>query len=192
MNFGVEPPFVWLISWLPPTAPQAAGWHLSWLIRIPLPHSKGQVISSTHLCDTNECIFDEQYPICRSREANPAMVSPFSISNTPRWEINGCLELSRPIVRALRAIAAQVIPIRYHLCHDDDNLPLASFALTIFSAHYSISISCRHCLKRDVGWHNDFFGDNFVDAKMCRIIFSVDMTDAPISSGGATEAFFVG
>ena len=77
--------------------------------------------------------------------ANLATVSPFSISNKLRWEIDGCLELYRPIVRAG---AAQVIPILYRLYHDDDNQPLASFALPIFATHYSISASCRHRLNQ--------------------------------------------
>ena len=46
--------------------------------------------------------------------------------------------------------------------------------------------------KRDVGWHNDFNSRNFIDTKTRKVIFSGDMTDAPIASGGATEAFFVG
>lgn len=44
----------------------------------------------------------------------------------------------------------------------------------------------------DIGWHNDFGGKNFINAKKRKIIFSGDMTDAPIASGGATEAYFVG
>ena len=47
-------------------------------------------------------------------------------------------------------------------------------------------------VKRDIGWQNDFYGDNFIATKNCKIIFSGDMTDAPIKSGGATEAFFIG
>ena len=35
----------------------------------------------------------------------------------------------------------------YRLYHDDDNQTLTSFALPIFSTHYSISASCRHCLE---------------------------------------------
>ena len=46
--------------------------------------------------------------------------------------------------------------------------------------------------KRDIGWHNDFDADNFIDTKELKVIFSGDMTDAPIDCGGATEAFFVG
>ena len=46
--------------------------------------------------------------------------------------------------------------------------------------------------KRDIGWHNDFIGDNFIDTRERKVIFSGDMTDAPIARGGATEAFFVG
>lgn len=46
--------------------------------------------------------------------------------------------------------------------------------------------------KRDIGWHNDFDDENFIDTKRERIIFSGDMTDAPIKEGGATEAFFIG
>jgi len=47
-------------------------------------------------------------------------------------------------------------------------------------------------IKRDIGWHNDFNDENFIDTKTERVIFSGDMTDAPADSGGATEAFFVG
>ncbi len=46
--------------------------------------------------------------------------------------------------------------------------------------------------KRDIGWHNDFGEENFVDTKERKVIFSGDMTDAPLDKGGATEAFFVG
>lgn len=46
--------------------------------------------------------------------------------------------------------------------------------------------------KRDVGWQNDFSDENFIETKNCSVIFSGDMTDAPIKKGGATEAFFVG
>lgn len=44
----------------------------------------------------------------------------------------------------------------------------------------------------DIGWQNDFGNENFINARERKIIFSGDMTDAPISAGGATEAFFVG
>ena len=44
----------------------------------------------------------------------------------------------------------------------------------------------------DIGWHNDFGEKNFINTKESKIIFSGDMTDAPIAWGGATEAFFVG
>ena len=44
----------------------------------------------------------------------------------------------------------------------------------------------------NVGWHNDFYGENYQNSRECKIIFSGDMTDAPIASGGATEAFFAG
>ena len=46
--------------------------------------------------------------------------------------------------------------------------------------------------KRDLGWQNDFKDENFFDTKEREVIFSGDMTDAPIAGGGATEAFFVG
>lgn len=46
--------------------------------------------------------------------------------------------------------------------------------------------------KRDIGWHNDFEEQNFIATKDCEIIFSGDMTDAPVEKGGATEAYFVG
>ena len=46
--------------------------------------------------------------------------------------------------------------------------------------------------KRDLGWQNDFDDKNFFDNKERKVIFSGDMTDAPIDKGGATEAFFVG
>ena len=46
--------------------------------------------------------------------------------------------------------------------------------------------------KRDIGWQNDFDEKNFFDTKERKVIFSGDMTDAPIEKGGATEAFFVG
>ena len=46
--------------------------------------------------------------------------------------------------------------------------------------------------KRDIGWQNDFNDENFADTKTATVIFSGDMTDAPIDAGGATEAFFVG
>lgn len=45
---------------------------------------------------------------------------------------------------------------------------------------------------RDIGWQNSFYGENYIDTKNCKVIFSGDMTDAPIDKGGATEAFFVG
>lgn len=44
----------------------------------------------------------------------------------------------------------------------------------------------------DIGWHNDFGTENFINTKERKIIFSGDMTDAPIAEGGATEAYFVG
>ena len=44
----------------------------------------------------------------------------------------------------------------------------------------------------DIGWHNDFGEENFINTADRKIIFSGDMTDAPIAKGGATEAFFVG
>ena len=44
----------------------------------------------------------------------------------------------------------------------------------------------------DLGWQNDFADENFINARERKIIFSGDMTDAPISTGGATEAFFIG
>ena len=43
----------------------------------------------------------------------------------------------------------------------------------------------------DIGWQNDFMDKNYINTKNQKIIFSVDMTDAPIKSGGATEAFFI-
>ena len=46
--------------------------------------------------------------------------------------------------------------------------------------------------KIDIGWQNDFDDENYINTKEEKIIFSGDMTDAPISSGGATEAYFVG
>lgn len=46
--------------------------------------------------------------------------------------------------------------------------------------------------KRDIGWQNDFDDKNFVDTKNTAVIFSGDMTDAPIEKGGASETFFVG
>lgn len=46
--------------------------------------------------------------------------------------------------------------------------------------------------KRDIGWQNDFDEENFIDTKEHKVIFSGDMTDAPLKDGGATEAFFVG
>ncbi|MBQ7454729.1 MAG: hypothetical protein IJS69_06755 [Selenomonadaceae bacterium] len=46
--------------------------------------------------------------------------------------------------------------------------------------------------KIDLGWHNDFNEENFINTKERKIIFSGDMTDAPIAGGGATEAVFVG
>lgn len=46
--------------------------------------------------------------------------------------------------------------------------------------------------KRSIGWNNDFSDENFVETKNLAVIFSGDMTDAPIDKGGATEAFFVG
>ncbi len=44
----------------------------------------------------------------------------------------------------------------------------------------------------DIGWDNDFANENFINAEKHKIIFSGDMTDAPVKGGGATEAFFVG
>ena len=46
--------------------------------------------------------------------------------------------------------------------------------------------------KRDIGWQNDFRDENFINTREEKVIFSGDMTDAPIDGGGATEAFFVG
>ena len=46
--------------------------------------------------------------------------------------------------------------------------------------------------KRDIGWHNDFDGENFIDTKNATVIFSGDMTNAPAAKGGATEAYFIG
>ena len=46
--------------------------------------------------------------------------------------------------------------------------------------------------EHDVGWNTHLIGDNIINAKSDKIIFSGDMTDAPISQGGATEAFFIG
>lgn len=46
--------------------------------------------------------------------------------------------------------------------------------------------------KVDIGWDNDFGDENFINAKEHKIIFSGDMTDAPIARGGATEAYFIG
>lgn len=46
--------------------------------------------------------------------------------------------------------------------------------------------------KTNVGWNNDFLGQNYINTKEEKIIFSGDMTDAPIDTGGATEAFFIG
>lgn len=46
--------------------------------------------------------------------------------------------------------------------------------------------------KRDIGWDNDFEYKNYIDTKNCDVIFSGDMTNASIKSGGATEAFFIG
>ena len=47
-------------------------------------------------------------------------------------------------------------------------------------------------VKRDIGWQNDYKDKNFIDTKSATVIFSGDMTDAPVEKGGATEAFFVG
>lgn len=44
----------------------------------------------------------------------------------------------------------------------------------------------------DIGWQNDFKNENFINTKERKIIFSGDMTDAPIRRGGATEAYFIG
>ena len=44
----------------------------------------------------------------------------------------------------------------------------------------------------DIGWQNDFSDENFINTKERKIIFSGDMTDAPVAGGGATEAFFIG
>ncbi|MBR1647493.1 MAG: hypothetical protein IJ685_12060 [Selenomonadaceae bacterium] len=44
----------------------------------------------------------------------------------------------------------------------------------------------------DIGWDNDFGEKNFINTKERKIIFSGDMTDAPVDKGGATEAFFIG
>ena len=46
--------------------------------------------------------------------------------------------------------------------------------------------------KIDIGWQNDFNAENSFNTKAEKFIFSGDMTDAPISSGGATEAYFIG
>lgn len=46
--------------------------------------------------------------------------------------------------------------------------------------------------KRDIGWHNDFDEENFIDTKSTKVIFSGDMTDAPADKGGATETYFIG
>ncbi|MBR1420013.1 MAG: hypothetical protein IJ575_03000 [Selenomonadaceae bacterium] len=46
--------------------------------------------------------------------------------------------------------------------------------------------------ERHVGWNDWLNDDNFFDMKKSDVIFSGDMTDAPKSQGGATEAFFIG
>ena len=46
--------------------------------------------------------------------------------------------------------------------------------------------------QRSIGWYNDFNEKNFVDTKTETVIFSGDMTDAPLDKGGATEAYFIG
>lgn len=46
--------------------------------------------------------------------------------------------------------------------------------------------------KRNIGWNTDFSDENFLETKNLNVIFSGDMTDAPVDKGGATEAFFVG
>jgi len=46
--------------------------------------------------------------------------------------------------------------------------------------------------KRDIGWQNDFNEENFISTKEREIIFSGDMTYAPLDKGGATEAYFIG
>ena len=46
--------------------------------------------------------------------------------------------------------------------------------------------------KRDIGWQNDFNEENFISTKERKIIFSGDMTYAPLDKGGATEAYFIG
>lgn len=46
--------------------------------------------------------------------------------------------------------------------------------------------------NHDVGWNTYIRDENMILAKDTEIIFSGDMTNAPIKDGGATEAFFVG
>lgn len=45
---------------------------------------------------------------------------------------------------------------------------------------------------RSVGWNDWLADDNYIDMKRAAVVFSGDMTDAPKSQGGATEAFFIG
>ncbi len=44
----------------------------------------------------------------------------------------------------------------------------------------------------DITWSNDSTNENTINTKESRVIFSGDMTDAPVSDSGATEAFFIG
>jgi hypothetical protein len=44
----------------------------------------------------------------------------------------------------------------------------------------------------DITWGGDSSGENSINTKNRKIVFSGDMTDAPVTDKGATEAFFVG
>ena len=75
------------------------------------------------------------------------------------------------------------------------NLPPSERAVKSYNTLYDERVDLDLHLnsnKRDIGWQNDFDDKNYIDTKNTAVIFSGDMTDAPVEKGGASEAFFVG
>ena len=108
VNFGIEPPFVRLMSWLPPFAPAAWGCTLQCLASI-INHSKSgssTKISSSFpkcLCPAICETVDKPYPVSRNTAADPATVLPFAKSRKLRWETGDYLLQSLPTDRVAPA-----------------------------------------------------------------------------------------
>lgn len=80
-------------------------------------------------------------------------------------------------------IPGKDIVIAVHWLNVKDNLGIEH--RVDLDLHYQSS-------KYDVGWNTHLIDENIINTKTDKIIFSGDMTDAPIKMGGATEAFFIG